>query len=531
MSRTSFISFSFLASALAAPPGTAQVCPNLDHIEASLTVGSDPWCAASGDLDGNGADDLLIGRSPLFGTGGLVVSMRAGDRFAAPFAIPGPRTPRSIALGDVDADGDLDVVVSDYGLLVGSDYQDDGLRVLLGDGLGGFSPRPLLALGPRDHQPECVRLGDLDGDGDLDLALAVRGHWTSSSTSTGAVLAYLNDGLGGFTENGAYASGVSPRNLELVDFDGDRALDFAVLGQSPLVAVVLGHGDGSFASAVATYAAGSYPSGLTSGDFDGDGDTDLAVGSKYALRTLVNRGDGTFDAGVSQFFGYYNKGLISADYDQDGDLDLLATFASPARLVFLSGSGGGGFAAAKTYPIGSQAYALAAGEWNLDGMLDVAAADSGGNTLGIWTSQCGPATYCAAKTNSQGCTPEIGFLGLPSASSGSGFLVTAANVLNQKSGMLLYTTNGRDAIPFGGGTLCIAPPLRRTSPQPSGGSATGDDCTGAYAFDFNVRIASGIDPQLVPGAVVDAQYWSRDPGFPAPDNVGLTDALEFTIAP
>jgi hypothetical protein len=55
------------------------------------------------------------------------------------------------------------------------------------------------------------------------------------------------------------------------------------------------------------------------------------------------------------------------------------------------------------------------------------------------------------------------------------------------------------------------------------------DCTGQFHFDFNAWIQSGIDPSLVAGQEVWAQYWYRDPGFAAPNNIGLTDAVEFTI--
>jgi len=142
-----------------------------------------------------------------------------------------------------------------------------------------------------------------------------------------------------------------------------------------------------------------------------------------------------------------------------------------------------------------------------------------------------PVVYCTAKTNSMGCQPSIGFIGTASASSSSGFLIHGSNLLNQKSGFLLYTTAGRASTPFFGGTLCLAAPIHRTPAQNSGGSTGGTSCTGLYTYDFNVRIASGIDPQLTAGATVDAQYYSRDPGFPLPNNVGLTDALEFTILP
>jgi hypothetical protein len=142
-----------------------------------------------------------------------------------------------------------------------------------------------------------------------------------------------------------------------------------------------------------------------------------------------------------------------------------------------------------------------------------------------------PVTYCTAKDNSIGCVPAIGFLGTPSASAGSGFFVQATGVLNRKSGFLIYGTTGRQAARFFGGTLCVETPLHRTPAQSSGGSAAGIDCTGVYSFDFNARIASAIDPLLVPGTTVDAQYYSRDPGFAVPNNIGLTDAIEFTILP
>ena len=142
-----------------------------------------------------------------------------------------------------------------------------------------------------------------------------------------------------------------------------------------------------------------------------------------------------------------------------------------------------------------------------------------------------PTTYCTAKTNALGCIPEIGWLGVPSASAGAGFLVTATNVRNRKNGMLLYTTAGRASTPFFGGTLCLANPLHRTPLFNSGGNLAGQDCTGLYAFDFNAWVAAGHDPLLTEGRRVEAQFYMRDPGFAAPNNIGLTNGLEFVLQP
>jgi hypothetical protein len=147
-----------------------------------------------------------------------------------------------------------------------------------------------------------------------------------------------------------------------------------------------------------------------------------------------------------------------------------------------------------------------------------------------------PAAYCIAKLNSLGCLPAISSSGSPSATAGSGFSVHGSNVRNQKSGLLLYGLNGQSTLPFQGGTLCVASPVRRTPGVSSGGSATGNDCTGVYTIDFNAFAAGslgGTPPSALqtPGTVVDAQWWGRDPGFVSPNNTTLTDGLHFTLCP
>ena len=143
-------------------------------------------------------------------------------------------------------------------------------------------------------------------------------------------------------------------------------------------------------------------------------------------------------------------------------------------------------------------------------------------------------TYCTAKVNSLGCTPQIAAVGVPSASAGSGFVVSAANVLNQKPGVLVYTSSGRAATPFAGGLLCLGAPTRQAIIFGSGGNPSPSDCSGSYAFDVNAFAtgALGGSPAAfltVPGTVVDCQYWARDRGFAPPNNVSLSNGLEFTI--
>jgi len=150
-----------------------------------------------------------------------------------------------------------------------------------------------------------------------------------------------------------------------------------------------------------------------------------------------------------------------------------------------------------------------------------------GTMRGSWALPAA-GTYCTAKVNSLGCTPALAFAGTPSWTNGLPFVVSASNVLSQKTGLAFYGYAPSSA-PFQGGLKCVAPPTFRTVNQSSGGSASGADCTGTYSFDFNALIRSQVDPGLVPGRKVYAQIWSRDPA--SPSLTGLTNAVQFTIAP
>jgi hypothetical protein len=137
-------------------------------------------------------------------------------------------------------------------------------------------------------------------------------------------------------------------------------------------------------------------------------------------------------------------------------------------------------------------------------------------------------SYCTPKLNSLGCTPCIGSAGEPRLTGYNAFFISATFVRNNKPGLFLWSPNA-SSTPFGGGTLCVAPPITRGPSQLSGGSPTGNDCTGSYSFFFSQAYMA--TKNLSAGTTLRAQYWSRDQGFAAPNNIGLTDGVQFTIAP
>lgn len=145
--------------------------------------------------------------------------------------------------------------------------------------------------------------------------------------------------------------------------------------------------------------------------------------------------------------------------------------------------------------------------------------------------------YCTAKLNSLGCLPTIGYAGQSSATATSGFEIHASLVRNGKPGLLLYSTTGENNVPFQGGTLCIAPPLRRSSGTNSGGNAPpAQDCSGVYSIDMNafaLGLLGGVPaPELsVAGTTIWCQWWGRDPGFALPFNTTLSDGITYAVMP
>jgi len=184
-------------------------------------------------------------------------------------------------------------------------------------------------------------------------------------------------------------------------------------------------------------------------------------------------------------------------------------------------------------------YPLAAREWSDEhgishGLFFTGNFESQGSVpavgLARYTNPCTAVrAYCTAKVNSLGCTPQVGWTGTPSAASSAPFTITAADVLNHKSGVFFFGVNGRIAQPFLGGTLCVRAPVVRTPARSSGGSSGASDCSGVLSIDFAPFLEPTLGTGLAPGVGVQGQWWYRDPQ--ASFTVGLSDALEFLVQP
>jgi hypothetical protein len=231
-----------------------------------------------------------------------------------------------IGLGDLDGDGDLDAVFSNYHF---------PSRIWLNDGAGRLAATDQVL--SRGHG---VGVADLDGDGDLDVFM-VRSNEDQSNPTGGWV--YFNDGRGRLTDSGQYLgdSASSGNGVRLFDADGDGDLDALVVYYQRPDRLYLNDGRGRF-----TDSGWQIPEGASTGDLDGDGDADLFVregGRGY--RVLLNDGRGTFREQWTLPDTALRRGSVAlGDLDGDGDVDAVVTngdmlVQSPTRVLLNDGTG------------------------------------------------------------------------------------------------------------------------------------------------------------------------------------------------
>ena len=176
----------------------------------------------------------------------------------------------------------------------------------------------------------------------------------------------------------SYATGASPREIAIADFNGDNKLDVAVsLNDTNEVGVLLNAGNGTL-GAIRGYATGRAPFGVTYGDFNKDGKMDLATtnDTDNSISVLMGNGDGTFGANTDYAAGTDPREIISADFDNDTYTDLAAINMSDGTASIFINRRDGTFTAKVDYAAGLYPTGLAAADMDKDGYLDIVAANS-----------------------------------------------------------------------------------------------------------------------------------------------------------
>jgi hypothetical protein len=320
--------------------------------------------------------------------------------FAAPVnhAVPGPAS--SVVTGDFNGDGVQDLAV-----------MDGVVSILLGRGDGSLqSPvsytMPVSPDDSRVHMSaEHAAVGDLNGDASPDLAvIATYPSVISFGHPEGDVCTMLGGGDGTFSVGPCVDAGAETKTVVATDMNGDGRLDLVAANegcstcahiQLGSVAVLLGHGDGTFGPRV-LYGAHYDSPAVAVGDLNGDGAPDVVAVNDFtnntdaAVQVFLGKGDGTL--GTPTSYGFPNdlaNAVAVADVNGDGRADVLAaTPTAPSGattlLAVLLGNGDGTLGTPTYFPVssapfgfpGETRYSLTAADVDGDGHVDAVLTDS-----------------------------------------------------------------------------------------------------------------------------------------------------------
>ncbi len=357
---------------------------------------------AMSDVDGDGDLDIAFANGGGFGSaqppqrvrlyinnGAGVFTEESAARLGSLTAIA-----RDLEFGDVDGDGDVDIAIA-------QDFARPAL-LLLNNGAGVFSNvsathMPSLTMG----SPHCS-FGDVDDDGDLDLLFA---DGVTSRFGTGRCKLFINDGTGHFAdETVARTPNVTttqPMDGNLVDLNGDRHLDIIIASRSGSTRILFNDGTGNFTDATgAVWPGDGITYSFDFGDFDADGDLDiLGVNSLSAREGIyVNNGAGTFtEMAATLLPGANNPNLDDNDskwfdYDNDGDLDFVVARLIGTERIYRNDGASFTLTSGVIQNLNSSALDIEAGDIDGDGDYDlvIAVGESGTFTNRVYINS-GPA--------------------------------------------------------------------------------------------------------------------------------------------
>ena len=425
-----------------------------------FATGSNPRSVTTGDLNGDGKLDLAVANvnsssvSVLLNTtvpGSATPNFTAKKDFAAGLG------PVSVAVGDLNGDGRLDLIVANF--------NSNNVSVLLNiTAPGGLTP---LFADKQDvaasNGPINLTTGDLNGDGKLDLAV--------TNLNSNNVSVFLNTTAPGaatlsFAPKQDFGTGDGPLSVALGDLNRDGKLDLAVVSFNfNTVSVLLnttapGGATASF-SAIQDFATGDGPTSVAIGDINGDGKLDLSV-TNFASDTvsiLFNTtapGSATASFTINEDFatGTGPIYVTMGDVDGDGKLDLaVANFNSNNVSVLLNTSGSGkdvpSFSAKQDFVTGEAPLSLSLADLNGGGQLDLVVANLNVSTVSVLlntTDPGAPTTSFTAKQDfATGASPRSVSVG---DLNGDGKLdVAVANIISNTVSVLVNNTDPGNSSP------------------------------------------------------------------------------------
>ncbi len=275
----------------------------------------------TGEINRDKKLDLIVGQIASSGATSVAILLGNGDGTFGNAKTTSAGFLGTIALGDVNGDGDTDLALMYSGGGGGNAYQ-----VLLGNGDGTFRAKSPVSVNSGDDFSG-LAIADVNGDGHPDLvtgdtydAYTIWPVWCSGQPEP-SVIAFLGKGDGTFGGEQFIYSGNGGGTVVGADLAGDgRTEVLATNAISGTVSVL--SGTSAHTTAIVNYAGGGLYGPLLVADANGDGKPDLLEFGGGIVRVFLNRGNGTFRAPAAIEFGAYGLQLQTSDLNHDGRADL-----------------------------------------------------------------------------------------------------------------------------------------------------------------------------------------------------------------